>query len=124
MTTPNAPIEDRLAKAREVVMELREAGLNWSELARLCHIPSQTETCKRLAAGTCKGVSQDTVTALQAGYERFLQGDRSYQKLRGSRPKGETGDPLPATEPQSLLRIPGARLWDRIVERNKEREAA
>jgi len=121
MTTPN---EDRVKTAAAIVNDLREANLNFSEIGRLCNIASQVETMKRLAAGTCKGVSQDTVTALQEGYERFLQGDTTYKKLRGSRPKGETGDPLPATEPQTLLRIPGARLWDRIVERNKEREAA
>ena len=115
---------DPVQQAMDVVHKLREEGLNFSEIGRLCHIPSQVETCKRLAAGTCKGVSQDTVTALQEGYERFLQGDTSFKKLRGSRPKGETGEALPATEPQSLLRIPGARLWDRIVERNKERDAA
>jgi len=122
MTAPSN--DDRVKTAAAIVNDLREANLNFSEIGRLCHIASQVEVCKRLAAGTCKVVSQDTVTALQEGYERFLQGDTSFRKLRGSRPKGETGEALPATEPQSLLRIPGARLWDRIVERNKERDAA
>ena len=88
--------EIMLDASAEVVRTLRAEGLSFSEIARLCAIPYAVTSLSRLEQGTATRVSKGTHDALQAGYARYLDGERGYVKRRGTRP-GLADEVLPAS---------------------------
>ena len=107
-----------LDASAEVVRTLRAEGLSFSEIARLCAIPYAVTSLSRLEQGTATRVSKGTHDALQAGYARYLDGDRSYVKRRGTRP-GVADEVLPASPRQPVLLNPESRLVKRLKARKE-----
>lgn len=112
-----------IATAAEIVTELVANGLNYSEIGRLCGLEGRTATFRALQAGTAKTVRPETVAALQRGYQRFLDGDRSYRKPRGTHPNLDGRTALPDTStPQPQMLNPRSQLVERLAQ--KRRDAA
>ena len=104
----------------EVVRELRQQGLSYSEICRLCNLPGRTQSLRTMEAGTATQVRKETVDALQAGYQRFLDGDRSYVVRRGTRPGLMPAEEvLPPSPRQPVLLNPESRLVQRLRARKE-----
>lgn len=118
MTTTNPSTNPLVVAGGEVVRELRDQGLSYSEICRLCNLPGRTQSLRTMEAGTATQVRKETVDALQAGYARYLDGDRGYVKRRGTRP-GVADEVLPASPRQPVLLNPESRLVKRLKARKE-----
>lgn len=86
---------ERSIAAGDVIRELRDQGLSYGQIIRLCDLPSTYHTIKGLEAGRVKQLRQPTADKIMDGYDRYLEGDRAYLKPWSYRPPAERVPPAP-----------------------------